>query len=224
MPASRKHESRVPARTGELTELAERGCLTARDAASNLKELFEGSSRMAVLAIKDCEAELDRLEREIDEKLPLAISRVSESKARELLACLKFITDLERIGDLMWWVAQRVSATSFHLAKIDREQLQEMTGVLLDMLDKVHTGFTSRDPELAYAVLRLDKELDGLRQAVFRRHLQKRNSKEEDVTTLLVVQAIERAGDHATNLAEEIIHLVELRSVRHLTRKPAAIE
>jgi hypothetical protein len=54
------------------------------------------------LAIKDCEKELDQIERKIDDQLPEAITRVGEAKARELLACLKFITDLERIGDLAY--------------------------------------------------------------------------------------------------------------------------
>jgi phosphate transport system protein len=213
-PASESASSRAR----ELASLVEKACLTAKDAAANLRELFQQSSRMAVLAIKDCETELDHIEREIDEKLPGAIARVGESRARELLACLKFITDLERIGDLMWWIAQRASDVSFRLAKIDRTHLDEMASILENMLGQVHTGFVHRDVEPAYSVLRLDKELDRLRHAIFRRHVQKQNSRDDDVTTLFIVQSLERAGDHATNLAEEIIHLVEHRSIRHLSR------
>jgi len=64
--------------------------------------VFADGSRLAFLAIKDCEKELDQIERKIDDQLPEAITRVGEAKARELLACLKFITDLERIGDLAY--------------------------------------------------------------------------------------------------------------------------
>ena len=63
---------------------------------------------MALLAVRDCEKELDRIESQIDEQLPKAIAEVSEPEARELLACLRFSTDLERIGDLLWGVGQRV--------------------------------------------------------------------------------------------------------------------
>lgn len=206
-------------RAAGMTALVEKACLTAKDAAANLRELFQHSSRMAVLTIKECEAELDTIERDIDQTLPGAIARVGEAKARELLACLKFITDLERIGDLMWWVAQRVSSTSFRLTKLDRKDLDEMAGVLEEMLDQAHSGFVQRDVACANSVLRLDKELDRIRHAMFRRHVQKQNSRDEDVTVLFVVQSIERAGDHVTNLAEEIIHLVEHRSIRHLTRR-----
>src|ERR1700751_1088969 len=92
----------------ELMKMTLRACLIARDATFNIQDLLTNSSRMAFLAIRDCEKELDQIERRIDEQLPGAITRVNESKARQLLACLKCITDLERIGDLVMGVANRL--------------------------------------------------------------------------------------------------------------------
>jgi uncharacterized protein Yka (UPF0111/DUF47 family) len=97
-----------PESTRELTGLVLQACLVAKDAAFNLRDFIENSSNMAFLAVKDCEKELDRMERRIDEEITSAITEVSESEARQLLACLKFIIDLERIGDLTWTVAQRL--------------------------------------------------------------------------------------------------------------------
>src|SRR5438045_5979300 len=85
----------------KLTALVGQACLVAKDAAFNIREYISEGSKMAFLAVKDCEKELDRIERYIDESIATAISEVSEAEARELLACLKFIIDLERIGDLM---------------------------------------------------------------------------------------------------------------------------
>src|SRR5580700_5804514 len=96
----------------DLASLALKACLIARDATFNVRDLLTNSSRMAFLAIRDCEKELDQIERQIDERLPGAITRVNESRARQLLACLKSITDLERIGDLVMSVANRVQARS----------------------------------------------------------------------------------------------------------------
>ena len=84
-----------------------KACLIARDAAFNVRDLLTQSSRMAFLAIKDCEKELDQIERQIDERLPAAITRVNEARARQLLSSLKSTTDLERIGDLVMSVAMR---------------------------------------------------------------------------------------------------------------------
>ena len=70
----------------DLARLALKACLIARDAAFNVRDLLTNSSRMAFLAIKDCEKELDLIERQIDERLPAAITKVNEARARQLLA------------------------------------------------------------------------------------------------------------------------------------------
>ena len=94
--------------TKEMTGLVQQACLVAKDAAFNLRDYLENSSNMAFIAVQDCEKELDRAERKIDDGITHAITQVSEVEARELLACLKFIIDLERIGDLAWSVTQRL--------------------------------------------------------------------------------------------------------------------
>ena len=70
----------------ELTELAIRACLVASDAAFNIKDFLANSSRVALLAVRDCEKELDHIEQQIDQQLPAAIAQVTEVEARELLA------------------------------------------------------------------------------------------------------------------------------------------
>src|SRR5947207_10619756 len=97
--------------------------LVASDAAYNIKDFLANGSRMALLAVRDCEKELDRIESEIDEQLPLAIADVSEPEARELLACLRFSTELERIGDLLCGVGNRAHTLQTKLPKEDSEQL-----------------------------------------------------------------------------------------------------
>lgn len=198
-----------------------KACLIAKDAVSNLLEFISDNSRMAFLAVKECERELDQFEREIDERLPQAITRVGERKARELVACLRFTTDLERIGDLVWWVAQRLNERRLELPKSDSEVLLQMGTELVGMLSDVHRAFVSGDVENVQTILARDKEIDELRWKVFRSHLDSKQRRDtpESIEILFVTQAMERAGDHATNLAEELIHLYEGRSVRHLPKK-----
>ena len=130
----------------ELQDKTLQGYLVAKDAVSNLIDLIETSSMMALLAIKDCERDLDRLERQIDEEIARAITRVNETTARELLACLKSITDLERIGDLVSWVAIRLRDLPERLSKKDKQHLREMAVTVQDMLNQVHDGLLKRDP------------------------------------------------------------------------------
>src|SRR5215475_9869112 len=116
--------------TRELTELVQQGCLVAKDAAFNLRDFVENASNIAFLAVKDCEKELDRMERRIDEEITSAITQVSEAEARELLACLKFIIDLERIGDLAWSVTQRLQSLGSRLQRDDSQDLVAMAETL----------------------------------------------------------------------------------------------
>lgn len=221
-------QATIPGRTEKLasTEIRARSAkafLVTRDAVANLREFIDDSSRMAFLTVKECERELDQLEREIDEQLPSAITRVGERKARELVACLRFITDLERIGDLVWWIAKRMNDSRPKLRERDAEALKEMAQLIVSMLEEVHRGFLKGVVGSGHAVIARDLEVDELRRQIFKSQLEnsKRNSTLESIDILFMTQALERAGDHVTNLAEELIHLLEGRSVRHLPKRVA---
>src|SRR5216684_2016176 len=131
--------------THALTELALRACLVASDAAFNTRDFLATAAQVAFLAVRDCEKELDQIEQEIDEQLPAAITQVSELEARELLACLRFSNELERIGDLLWSVTQRAQSLPTRLPKPDSQPLLEMTGILEQMLQQVREGFSQRE-------------------------------------------------------------------------------
>jgi phosphate transport system protein len=208
----------------DLSRLALKACLIARDAAFNVHDLLTNSSRMAFLAIKDCEKELDLIERHIDERMPAAITRVNEHRARQLLSSLKSTTDLERIGDLVMSVGLRFQARTTKIPAPDVRQLVEMSTVLRDMLDLIHKGFSTLDLECARTVLQMDKEIDRVCHGLFQTHLAETvvQGDTSHFEILLMAQALERAGDHTTNLAEELYSLIEGRSLRHVPKKKAA--
>lgn len=220
----RRAISREPQSTTELTGLIRQACLVAKDAASNVHEFIENSSKMAFLAVKDCEKELDRIERKVDETITGAITEVTEAEARELLACLKFITDLERIGDLTWSATKRLQMITSRIFSDDKRDLIAMADTLNTMLDHIHQGFVDRDVEPANWVLQNDSQIDKSCRTMFRRHLESTAHRPREYSTnlLLIAQAFERAGDHAKNLAEEVLHLVEGHSVRHEVKRRQA--
>jgi phosphate transport system protein len=220
MPRKKLHTAHI-GETHPLAELALRACLVASDAAFNIKDFLSNSSRMAFLAVRDCEKELDRIEQEIDQRLPGAITDVDELEARELLACLRFSTELERIGDLLWGVCQRVQDLRPRLPKPDSQQLIAIVEILQKMLQQIREGFTLRELDPASYVLRADREIDRVYKSFFRRHLHSEDDEnmQQHADLLLIAQALERAGDHATNLAEELFRLIEGRSLRHIPKK-----
>ena len=212
--------------TQQITEIALRACLVAKDATFNVRDFIQGGSKMALLAVRDCEKELDRIERQIDDELPKAITDVSEEEARQLLACFRFTIDLERIGDLTWSVAHRLEQLTARLPKEDARDLVEMTDVIEKMLTQVHAGFLNRDLELAQSVLQLDAEVDTACRAVFQRHLETSAQRviPDSTSILLMAQAFERAGDHTKNLAEELFHLVRGESQLHASKQRKRVE
>jgi phosphate transport system protein len=142
---------------------------------------------------------------------------VGEDEARELLGCMKFTIDLERIGDLVWSVVKRVHGLAEPLNPRERQSIISMARILEQMLALVSEGFTTRDLQSARLVLKKDSEMDMACHVVFREHLADgAGPRSLEITNLLfMAQALERAGDHATNLAEELFHLAGGHSVRH---------
>lgn len=212
--------------TQQITAIALSACLVAKDATYNVRDFMQGGSKMALLAVRDCEKELDRIERQIDDELPKAITEVSEDEARLLLACFRFTIDLERIGDLTWSVAHRLEQLTARLPRDDARDLVEMTNVIEKMLTQVHTGFQNRDLELAQSVLQLDAEVDTACRSVFKRHLETSSPRvgPDSTSILLMAQAFERAGDHTKNLAEELFHLVRGHSQLHASKQRKRVE
>lgn len=225
-PASRpaRPANRTRLAPDDLVRLSLKACLIARDATFNVRDLLTTSSRMAFLAIKDCEKELDLIERQIDERMPEAITRVNESRARQLLSSLKSTTDLERIGDLMMSVALRFQARTAKIPASDTRQLVEMSSVIREMLDLIYRGFTELDLDCARKVLQMDKDIDHICHSLFQKHLAETvpQGDTSGFEIILMAQALERAGDHATNLAEDLYSLIEGRSLRHVPKRKAS--
>jgi len=121
-------------------------------------------------------------------------------------------------------VALRVQARTTKMTASDIRQLVEMSSVLRDMLDLIHRGFSTLDLECARKVLQMDKEIDRVCHALFQKYLAEAASHSDPAgfDVLLMAQALERAGDHTTNLAEDLYSLIEGRSLRHAPKKTAA--
>jgi phosphate transport system protein len=97
----------------------------------------------------------------------------------------------------------------------------EMAAVLQEMLEKVHEGFMARDLRLANEVLSMDSKLDQVRHSLFQRHLERQRNGIDVISILLIAQALERAGDHTKNLAEELFNLIEGHTLRHEPKRKA---
>ncbi len=216
MPLRKRSERKDPVH--EIRRQVGVAILTAKDAIDNLLEYIQSRARMAQLTVRECEEELDRLERRLDDEIPIAMVQVDERTARELIACLRFITDLERIGDLAFGALKRYDEAHIELKPRDRELVSQMLGVISGMIQSVHKAFTDEDTAIAREVIARDREIDAIHHTLLTSHLRPA-SKNSSVEIVFLSQALERAGDHVTNLGEELIHLAEEQSIRHERRR-----
>jgi phosphate transport system protein len=193
-------------------------CHVAQEAAATAAEGVATGSSSLLNTIREREKELDKLDMEIDAGVTVAITKVSETEARELLACMKFMIGLERIGDLLLSFASSAQAAGCRLDPEDTRDLTHMASVLEKMLSDVGAAFSTRDVKKAIDVLRADAEMDRLRNLIFMRHIENPEhlQRQASLQVIFMTQSLERAGDHAKNLAEEVCHFVSGHTVRHV--------
>jgi phosphate transport system protein len=165
-------------------------------------------------AVNDLEVEVDDLCLKL-----LALQSPVASDLRRIRSILKANTDLERVGDQAVNIAQ-VAIGLMALPPLrpilDVARLGELaTGMLHDSM----VAFADQDIALAHAVLPRDDEADAIRDSVFRvlltHMMADPGTVERAMGLILISRCLERIADHATNIAEDLIFLVEGRDVRH---------
>jgi phosphate transport system protein len=193
-------------------------CQVAKEAAGIAAEGIATGSSALLGTIRERERALDKMDMEVDAGVTLAITKVSESEARELLACMKIMIGLERIGDLLLSFASSAQAAGDRIDSPDRHDLTNMATILEKMLADVGLAFSNRDVKKAIEVLRADGEMDRLRNLIFMRHIENPENMHHQASlqVIFMTQSLERSGDHAKNLAEEVCHFVSGHTVRHM--------
>jgi len=201
-----------------LVRLTVQACQVAKEAAGAAAEGIATGSSALLVSLRQREKELDTLDMEIDDGVTNAITQVSAPEARELLACMKFMIGLERIGDLLLSFSNSAQAAGGRLDPQDTRDLTQMATLLEKMLTDVGESFSERDVKKAVEVLRADAEMDRVRNLIFLRHIENPENivRQASLQVIFMTQSLERAGDHAKNLAEEVCHFVSGHTIRHV--------
>ena len=138
---------------------------------------------------------------------------------RSIVAAVKINTDLERVGDLAINIAEAALRYANHPPVKRLIDIPNMATIAQTMLRDALDAFVKRDTALAQQVLNADDELDALKTQIFRElltyMLQDPTTIEPALDLILISRHLERIGDHATNVAEDVIFMVSARDVRH---------
>ena len=209
-----------PSMHSHLVDLTMSACSVAKEEVAHAIDGLINGSPMSLLAVRKCEERLDTMDREMDQEMATVITQVSPESARELLACMKLMLDLERIGDLVASFAERSAIVRNRIDMDDVEQLTRMGCLLENMLSTMLRAFAARDVDQAIRVLRTDSEVDRLRNLIVVRHTENAEGLKgmESLHVLSMANALERVGDHIKNMAEELCHVATGHTMRHLIR------
>ncbi len=164
---------------------------------------------------------INRLEREIDQ-LALDLLAMEQPMAidlRFILSVIRINADLERVGDQAVNIAVRVREMGA-FANIDLPvDIPKLASLASAMVRKALQAFIEADAEMAQSVLKLDDQVDEMNDAAFAvlstLIKEKPELTPQSLNALIIARNLERVGDHATNIAEDVIFWVRGADVRH---------
>ena len=167
------------------------------------------------------DAPVNALHVEIDNRCftLLALYQPMAADLRTIVAAVKINTDLERVGDLAVNVGEAARRYTAHPPVKQLIDIPRMAGMAQAMLRDALDAFVRQDVTLAQQVLDDDDQLDTLKTQIFRElltfMLQNPTTIEPALDLILISRHLERIGDHATNIAEDVIFIVSAKDVRH---------
>ena len=171
--------------------------------------------------VLDGDGPLNQFHIEIDGRCVklLALHQPMAVDLRVILSAVKINTDLERVGDLAINIAEAARRYLAHPPVKELIDIPRMAEIAQTMLRDALDAFVRRDTDLAQKVLDADDALDSLKTQVFRElltfMLQDPRTIEAGLDLILISRHLERIGDHATNIAEDVIFMVSAKDVRH---------
>ena len=186
-----------------------------------IEALTTGDEDIANQVVTD-DHKVNALDVSIDEQCTHIIARrqPTASDLRMVMAVIKTISDLERIGDKAGKIARlskRIYGSGMSRPRF--REIQQMSELVLEMLRKALDAFARLDVETALEVSRADDKVNEEFKAIFRQlvtfMMEDPRTISQSLDVVFVAKAIERIGDHAKNIAEYVIYMVKGKDVRH---------
>lgn len=208
--------------------LEEMGALVAHSIHRSVLSLTEKNEDYANQVLRD-EARVDRMEIQIDDMAASIIAR-EQPVARDMrfvITAIKIDTDLERMGDLAVNIAERSLSLMRQPNLPVSIDLTRLSSLVETMVLKCLEAFVGRDARIARDILDSDDKIDELRNEMQRDliELMKRDTEcvQRALDHLFIARSLQRIADHATNIAEDVIFLVQGVNVRHRSAQPEAL-
>jgi phosphate transport system protein len=186
----------------------------------SIQSLVKGDSDLAQKTF-ELEDRINKMEIAIDDmclKL-LALRQPMATDLRFITSAMRIITDLERMGDQAVNISERAISLNQEPQIKPYIDIPRMAEIAQSMVKDVLDAFVNRDPKLARSVCARDDVVDGLNDQVVRELLTYMVSDPKTITRsvhlMIVARCLERIADHATNIAEDVIFMVDALVIKH---------
>jgi len=182
---------------------------------------IESKDHELALRIIRSDYEIDENEVEVEEECLkiLALYQPVAIDLRFIIAVIKINNDLERIGDEAVNIAERIQSIAKHSSLSFHFDYSEMAEITAAMLKQSLDALVHLDVDTAFRVIMMDDEVDKIQGSAYSKIKQAMREYPEEITYLvnlyLISRHLERVADHATNIAEEVVYLIEGEIVRH---------
>ena len=193
----------------------------AEEAVERAIRAVHDKDRSVAKEIRARDVEIDDIEVEVEELVNelLALHQPMASDLRRIISALKMSNDLERVGDHAVNIARAAKRLSKAPPLPEQREISEMGVIARKMLaDSLH-AFVNRDPDLARQVCVTDDKVDDLRHSMYRilvtYMIEEPRLISGALEMLRISQSIERVADLATNIAEDVVYMVEGQSMKH---------
>jgi len=188
-----------------------------------LEALSQGDSELGLQVAHD-DVKVNELEVAIDEECCRILATRSPAAAdlRLIVAVIKTITDLERIGD----EAEKIGFLASRLAGVDGatnsyRELRNLARHVKEMLHRALDAFARLDARECVSIVRSDEEVDQEYEAIYRQSITFMMEDPRSITRVMdltwAARALERIGDHAKNICEYVIYMVHGKDIRHVS-------
>lgn len=203
--------------------ILEMGGIVTKQISDSVDALLQGDTRVAE-EVRIKEEQVDEMERSIDEECTqvIALRQPAASDLRLVLSIVKMVADLERIGD----EASKIARFAIDLAEEGKSprgyvEVRHISSHVLRMTNDALDAFARFDDQLALKIIGEDREVDSEYRSAIRSlmtfMMEDPRSISQVLNVMWILRALERIGDHASNVAEHVIFMVHGKDVRHMS-------
>lgn len=184
-------------------------------------EALMSSNALVAKRVIRRDREVDELEKKVDEQAIqiLAIRQPAAIDLRFVTSAFKICTDLERMGDILVNICERIIELSESPQLKNYEILPRMMELTRAMIGGALDAFVNQSTDVATRVLESDREIDDLTRQVYRELVEIMKSDplavERGMKLFFIAKHLERLADHATNIGEQVVFTVKGLDIRH---------